>query len=110
MDSSSTLSWHERGRLFHQRLKEEVALGRIAWADGTAWITWGSQVTCLRRSHPCESIRRAFWRCRTARIIVWSVLRCSGLLRGGRSVSHLCFWGWLRRPGEAATSCGSRSD
>ena len=41
MASSSTLSWHERGRLFQQRLEEEVALGRIAWADGIAWITWG---------------------------------------------------------------------
>ena len=101
MASSSTLSWHERVRLFHRHSEEVVAPGRNAWADGIAWITWVSQVTRFRRFHPWESIRRAFRRDRSARII-----RCSGLFRGG----PLRFPPMLRRQGEAATSCGSRGD
>ena len=31
MANSSTLSWHERGRLSHEHLEEEATLGRIAW-------------------------------------------------------------------------------
>ena len=107
MASSSTPSWHARGRLSWQRFEAEVALGRTARGDGIVWTTWGSQETRSRRSHAWRSIKRARWRFRSARITDWSMSRCSGLFRDGPRLSPAIPLGpALQRPGEAATFCG----